>query len=114
TNTLTLAAPSGSPTVQVNFAGEPGQSNPDIATAGSAYPAILDVALHTASGLTKSGWGTVILKQIGAFSGPISVTQGRLKLGPNTTLTVPSIALAVSTQFEVAGGTFAVTGDATM
>lgn len=113
-NALTLTPPSGgSPTIQVNFAATtPGQSNPDIATAAAAFPSVLDVPLNTSTGLTKSGWGTAILNKIGAFSGPISVTQGRLKLGTGATLTVPTISLAVSTQFEVAGGNFTVTGDA--
>ncbi len=111
---LTLAMPTGAPAIHVNYTGTTGQSNPDIAIAGSAYPAILDVAVNTAAGLTKTGWGTAILTKIGDFSGPISVSQGRLKLGPGATLNVPAISLAVSTQFEVAGGTFAVTGDANM
>ncbi|HEX2862920.1 MAG TPA: Ig-like domain-containing protein, partial [Lacunisphaera sp.] len=112
-NVLTLAS-LGSPTIQVNFTGAAGQSNPDIAIAGAAYPATITAAVSSATGLTKSGWGTAILTNIGTLSGPISVTQGRLKLGPGAILTSPSVALAVSTQFEIAGGTFTATGDATM
>jgi autotransporter-associated beta strand protein len=112
-NTLNFAAP-GTPSIQVNFTGAAGQSNPDIAIAGAAFPTLLDVAVNSSTGLAKSGWGTAILGRIGSFSGPISVTQGRLKLGPGAVLTVPTISLAVSTQFEVAGGDLTVTGDATM
>jgi autotransporter-associated beta strand protein len=112
-NILTLAS-TGSPTIQVNFTGLAGQSNPDVAIAGAGYPAILDVAVNSSTGLAKSGWGTAILNKIGTLTGPISVSQGRLKLGPGATLNAPSIALAVSTQFEVAGGALTVAGDATM
>ena len=113
-NTLTLAMPSGPAAVHVDFAGTAGQTNPTLAELGAAYPAILDVTLATDNGLTKTGWGTAILNRIGSFSGPISVAQGRLKLGSGATLVVPSISLAVSTQFEVAGGDLTVTGDAAL
>ena len=112
-NAVTLASV-GLPTIQVNFSGAPAQSNPDIAIAGAAFPATIAATVNSSTGLTKSGWGTAILTNIGTLTGPISVTQGRLKLGPGATLTSPSIALAVSTQFEVAGGAFTATGDATL
>ncbi|HWA27198.1 MAG TPA: Ig-like domain-containing protein, partial [Lacunisphaera sp.] len=112
-NVLSLASV-GAPTIQVNYTGATGVSNPDIAIAGAAYPATITAQVNTATGLTKSGWGTAILTNIGSYGGPLNVTQGRLKLGPGGVLTVPSVALAVSSQFEVAGGTFASTGDATM
>lgn len=112
-NALSLAS-TGSPTLQVNFTGAAGQSNPDVAIAGAAWPVVIDAAVNSSAGLTKSGWGTAVLNKIGTLTGPINVTQGRLKLGAGAVLTSPSVALAVSTQFEVAGGTFTATGDATM
>jgi len=113
TNLLTLAS-TGSPVIQAIYSGTTGQTNPQIAISGEAYPTLINVALDGTQGLTKSGWGTAILGKTGPLTGPLFINEGILKVGPGVTMTSPSVTIAVSSQFNVAGGNFTATGDVNM
>ena len=110
-NVLTLAS-SGVPTIQVNYAGT--GTNPELAAASMATPAIIDVDLAGTQGLAKSGWGTARLVRTPSFTGPLTISQGNLQIGPGVVMTSPGVAIAVSSQLQVAGGEFTATGDVTM
>jgi len=110
-NILTLASP-GVPTLQVNYAGT--GTNPELAAASMATPAIIDLEIAGTQGLTKAGWGTARLVRTPSFTGPLTISQGNLQIGPGVALTSPGVAIAVSSQLQVAGGEFTATGDVTM
>jgi autotransporter-associated beta strand protein len=112
-NVLTLAS-TGSPVIQTIYAGTTGQTNPQIAISGEAFPTLINVALDGTQGVTKSGWGTAILGKTGPLTGPLFINEGILKVGPGVTLISPSVTIAVSSQFNVAGGNFTSTGDVNM
>lgn len=108
-NVLNLSVNSGTPQVVVNATGTGADS--DIAAAASATPAILDVGLTSSAGLTKLGLGTVTLTKPATINGPVNVNAGYLEIGSGGSLTIPSLSIAVSSQFHVAGGTFSTTGN---
>jgi len=108
-NAITLSVASGTPQIVVNATGTAADS--DVAAAASATPAILNVGLTSSVGLTKLGLGTAILTKPATINGPVSVNAGYLEIGSGGSLTIPSLSIAVSSQFHVAGGTFSTPGN---
>lgn len=108
-NVLNLSVASGTPQLVVNASGTGADS--DIAAAASATPATLDVGLNSSAGLTKLGLGTATLTKPATINGPVNVNAGYLKVGLGSSLAVPSLSIAVSAQFHVAGGTFSTPGN---
>lgn len=108
-NLLNLVVSTGTPQLVVNASGTAADS--DVAAAAAATPTILDVSLNSPAGLTKLGLGTAVLTKPSTIAGPLNVNAGYLKIGSGGSLTVPSLSIAVSSQFHVEGGTFSTPGN---
>lgn len=98
-NALTLAVPSGVPTIAVNPMGAGALTTLNVSLAGSA-------------GLGKLGTGTLVLGRPSPLTGVLNVNGGILRLAPTASLSNGSNAvnLAANTQLQVAGGAFATGG----
>ena len=112
-NGITFETP-GTPTIQVNHSGETGVTNPQLATSGQLVPAILDLPVTSAAGLTKTGWGTAVITQPASVTGALAVTQGVFKVGTGASMTNTTVAVGNSSQFHVSGGSFTATGTTTI
>ncbi|HWA86119.1 MAG TPA: rhamnogalacturonan lyase B N-terminal domain-containing protein [Opitutus sp.] len=97
---LTLAGTT--PTITVNALGD-----------GAAVT--LAAPLAGTAGLAKAGDGTLVLTAANPLTGPLAVNRGVVRLAPGSSLALgnAAISLALSTQLDIAGGSFATDGTVT-
>jgi rhamnogalacturonan endolyase len=67
------------------------------------------------AGLAKAGDGTLVLIAANPLTGPLAVNRGIVRLAPGSSLALGNnpVSLALSTQLDVAGGSFATDGTVT-
>jgi autotransporter-associated beta strand protein len=104
-NTLTLAVPSGSPSITV-------------ASLGAGASATLSTALAGTAGFTKLGLGPLVLKRPNTVSGALNVNGGLVRLDPGSTLNTGTgtvnVAVAGGVEIRVSGGAFSAGGLVTL
>ncbi len=96
-NSLTLAG--AAPTITVN-------------ALGSGATTTISALVAGTDGLTKAGAGTLVLTGAEPLTGPLNVSAGLLQLAPGGILNLASnpVDLALNTQLQVEGGSFATDG----
>jgi autotransporter-associated beta strand protein len=121
---ITLANP-GNATPEIRIVHETipegGAQNYDKSTSGALVPVVINAQVSTSDGIYKTGWGTVILNNIGDFAGSINVEQGRLHIGEGTLVNLGAgNNLTIGTtsggggQFIINGGTFSTVTNTTI
>ena len=114
---ISLANPTGvAPEIKVNYDNDDTGLDYNKANKGRNYPAIIESTLNSNSGLSKTGWGTLELRNIGTFSGQVTVSQGYLKIGPGAELHLSTeLACPVAgSGLLIAGGTFSTTANVSL
>ncbi len=101
-NVINLAANTGSPIITVN-------------PLGGGAVATIGAVLNGNNGFVKAGAGALVLTRENTISGPLSVNQGTLRVGPGGGLSVTTVNISnLASSLNVAGGKFTASGLATI